>query len=85
MINKGTKKNLLKEDLKVKEITPVSMQCSIGPCPGIFETNKETFIIIGRVLTEQNTRQILQGKVGPGEMAIEVPKELLSVLLAKTS
>jgi hypothetical protein len=61
------------EDLKIRELTPTAMRCIFGQCPALFETDRETLIVIGRVLEDPT---ILEGRIGKGEVAIEVPRNL---------
>jgi hypothetical protein len=64
--------------MKLTEITPKQFQCGIGACRAIFKTDNETYIIIGRNLTNDLPPE-LTGRIAPHETAIEVPKELLSM------
>lgn len=82
MNNDSASKNLLISEIKVTEITPDSMHCGVGACPAIYETDQASFIIIGSRLNAQHVKQLFPAKLGLGEVAIEVPKELLSILLA---
>jgi len=63
--------------------TPTSLQCGIGSCPAIYETEKGTYLIVGQQVGEY-LAQIPLGKVGRGEVAIEVPKSLLEEVLRDT-
>lgn len=84
MNKKDAKNKHLREELTVTEITPKSLRCVAGPCPAIFQTNKNSFIIIGRVLDEQEVKQLLHGKVNMKEKAVEIPQDLLRKLFDKT-
>jgi len=59
----------------IYERTPESQKCGIGPCPGIHETEQSTYLIIGKKVTEIPSE--LEGKIGPDELLIEVPKRLI--------
>lgn len=77
--------NMKKEEkndsiLNLIEITPKAMECLMGACPAIFKTNKESFILIGKKLTEAEVKKALKGRIGKNEIAIEIPKGLLSEL-----
>ena len=72
-----------KKELKVNDITPTSLFCIVGSCPAIFKTNNDTFIIIGKQLNKTESKPI-QHKIGQNETAIEIPKELITKLFAKT-
>jgi len=60
---------------EVQELTPKEMQCGIAACPAIFEQNKDNYLIIGRIIDAKQTG--LEGKVGKGEVLIQVPKKLI--------
>jgi len=76
------------EKYPIKEITPESMRCGIGPCPSVYEcgvgacpTIKEEsnhYLVIGsKVEGEELNKLGLTEKVGDREECIRVPKELL--------
>lgn len=69
-----------KQKIKLAEITPDSMHCGIGACPAIYKTSHETYILIGVKLKAQHAKELLQGKIGVGEAAIEIPKRLIDDL-----
>lgn len=62
------------------EITPKGLRCIAAACPSIFKTDKGTYIVVGKKLTKEELTEEIQGKVGEGEIAIEVPQELFSEL-----
>lgn len=66
--------------MKLREITPKSFKCGIGACPAIFKTDEGSFVIIGKQVGEKNTMDQLDGKIGPDEIAVEIPGELLQEL-----
>lgn len=59
---------------KLKELTPKGFKCGIGPCPAIFSTDN-SYIIVGEKISEKTKE--LKGRIGKGEVAIKVPKNLL--------
>ncbi len=63
--------------MKLIEITPKQLQCGIGSCPAIFETDRGTYVVIGRNLVGELPHE-LKGRVSSHETVIEVPKELLA-------
>ena len=67
--------------MKLRDITPKSLQCIISSCPAIYETDRGTIVLIGRRLDSVRDSGLLPGKVGEGEVAIEIPRELLSGIL----
>ena len=66
-----------KRKINLNELTPPSMQCVVGACPAIFETDRETYIIIGKQLTSEQIQEYFNEKVNSNETAIEVPKKLI--------
>lgn len=69
--------------MKLIEITPKHMRCGIGACPAIFETDRDTYIVIGKQLSSEMIKQLLEEKVGTDETAIELPKGILNGILQK--
>ena len=67
----------MKEDkLSIKkELTPKEMTCGVGVCPAIFETNNETYAVIGKRINAKNLG--ISKRVGSDEVLIEVPKKLI--------
>ena len=63
-------------EYKIKEITPESMVCGVGPCPAIYD-NKEKgkYLIIGNIADAKKFG--LEKKIGEGEILIEVDKKLI--------
>ena len=60
--------------MQVKNITPVHLRCLFAACPSIHETERSTYLLVGRRVA----RDVLPpGAVGPHEEVIEVPRELL--------
>lgn len=64
--------------MKLRNITPKALQCIIGSCPAIHETDRGTIIVIGTRLDAAYVAELLPGKVDAHEEAIEVPCELLN-------
>lgn len=61
----------------IKKIIKInSLNCIGAACPSIFEYGKNSYIIIGKIFTEEN--KAVQKKIGEGEIAIEVPKKLFN-------
>jgi len=65
---------------KIQEITPKRLFCGLAACPSVFETEKETFLIIGKKLDSGDIPNEVRKKIGNDEMVIEVPKELITEL-----
>lgn len=69
--------------MKLIEKTPKSMVCpGLGWCPAVFETDHNTYIVIGTQLTSDQIEKFLKGRIGSGEIAVEFPKKLLSQILS---
>lgn len=73
MNNKNKSNNIV-------EITPKSLMCGVLSCPSVFETESETFLIIGKKLYKENIPDEVRKKIGNDEMVIEVPKNLITEL-----
>ena len=67
--------------MKLIEKTPKSMSCILGSCPAVFETDRKTYIVIGKQLKPDQIAKFLENRVGNGETAIEFPKQLLSEII----
>lgn len=63
--------------MKLIEKTPKSLSCIIGGCPAVFETDRNTYIVIGKQLTDAQVLSLLKGRIGEDEAAIEFPQHLL--------
>lgn len=62
----------------LKELTPQEMKCLIGTCPSTYEgtrKGKEVYLIVGKVIDPSEAG--LEGKIGEGEVLIEIPKDLI--------
>jgi hypothetical protein len=66
--------------MKLKEITPEHLRCVVGACPAVYETDRGTYVLIGKIVNDVNIANLLAGKVGADEMVVEIPKEFLSSL-----
>lgn len=69
--------------MKVREITPRHLQCGVGPCPALFETDRGTYVIVGTRLSSKQTDDLMPGKVAPHEEAVEISKEFFAELNKK--
>ena len=67
--------------MKLKDVTPTAFSCAGGCCPSVFETNRGTCLIIGSRVDSAD--RLLPGRVGPNEVAIEVPAELIRGIAVK--
>lgn len=59
---------------KYKEVTPKNMRCTLYACPQIHEED-DNYIIIGKQVDPASIG--LEKKVGPGEVAIRIPKKYI--------
>ena len=67
----------MSERLRSRDVTPVSLKCPPFPgCPTIHVSDRDTYLIVGKVLNPDQAPQ-LRDRVGPGEIIIEVPRELI--------
>ena len=64
---------------KATEITHMSMRSLIGACPAVFKTNRDSFVIVGNILDKEVYEEV-GFKIGKGETAIEVQKDLITKL-----
>jgi hypothetical protein len=70
--------------MNTKEITPKEFSCGIGGCPVIFKTDRETYIIVGKVPAGMDlTREVLE-KMSSGHLAVEVPVGVIDMLTSRT-
>ncbi len=68
----------------VKRKTPEELRGGFGACPEIFEQNKDSYLIIGKIVGIEEARQIpigegrtLADKIGEGECLIKVSKKMI--------
>lgn len=68
----------MKKETKILEnITPKSMNCAIVGCPAIYKAENDSYVVIGKLVSKSVTKE-LKGAISSGEIAIEIPKKLLS-------
>jgi hypothetical protein len=62
----------------LEEVAPEALGCrpTVPMCPAIFKSKGGAYVIVGK-LVDASTYQELDGRIGDGEVAIEVPKELI--------
>jgi len=82
-ILKGYRKN--ETDMEIYEKTPKSLRCLLSACPAIFETDRDSYVVIGTRLSLEVMSKLLYGRVGEGEVAVEFPKALLQDVLKTKS
>jgi len=71
--------------MKLKEKTPEILRCEIAACPAIFETDHDTYIVIGKRIIHRKNCSLLKNRIRRGETAIEFPKELLVEIIKEKS
>ena len=74
-------KKIRKNKLTTTEKTPAQFYCVTCACPSVFETNRGTYIIVGKELNLKEIAQEIKNKSGEGEIGIEVPKGLITELI----
>lgn len=65
------------------EITPKKYNCIAVSCPSVFETDRGTFVLVGRKVNLMDAPEKIKNKIGAGETAIEIPKGLITKLFSK--
>ena len=58
----------------IYEVTPKNMRCTITACPQMHKEG-DSYLIVGEQVNPSDVG--LEGKVGPGEVLIRVPKPLI--------
>lgn len=66
--------------MKTKNITPIELYCAVGGCPTLYQTDRDTLIIVGRQLTSKEKKTLLGDHIGKNETAVEIPVSLVSNL-----
>ena len=69
--------------MKLIEITPKHLCCGVGPCPAIFATDRGTYVIVGKRLTQEQIRELLPDKVAPHEDAVEISKDFFAEITGR--
>jgi len=68
--------------MSVINITPIKMVCGLSACPAIYETDKDTYLVIGKNIQTEGIPDEVKRKIGEGETCVEVPKGLIDKLNA---
>ncbi len=67
--------------LEVQDVTPVEADCSPLPiCPGIFKSNRGSYLIVGKVLSVEDATALPEGRVAADEYVVEVPASMIDLL-----
>lgn len=66
---------------RLKDITPQRFLCgpTISSCPAVFKSSSHSYVIIGKACKADDPA--LHGRIGPGELAIEISSDLLEAAL----
>ncbi len=64
----------------VREITPTRHYCGVGTCPSVFDTGEKDYLIIGKVLKDQDIPEEVKAKIGPDECVVSVPRGIIDEL-----
>ena len=60
--------------MKAKNITSRRNLCVQGfGCPSVFETDRNSFIVVGAVPASNKLPRNVLSKIGKGEVAVEIP------------
>lgn len=63
--------------MKLVEITPAEFVCNdCKTCPAVFETERNTYVIIGKKLTAEESEKLV-GRIAEDEFVVEVPKGMI--------
>ena len=66
--------------MKLLDITPPEFVCqNCSACPAVFETDNDSYVIIGKKLPA-NLQSQLKNRVADDEFVIEVPKGMIDKL-----
>ena len=66
--------------MQLKEITPPEFICSTcAACPAVFETENNSYVIIGKKLSVEAQAQ-LKTRIADDEFVIEVPRGMIDGL-----
>ena len=66
--------------MNLKDITPRTIVCAGIGCPAIFEAENDRYVIIGKLLPKKFSDSGLASRIGPDEVAIIIPRELLTTV-----
>lgn len=62
----------------IKDKTPMKFKCIVGACPCFYETDKDTYVLVGVQLGKAQIKKLgLESRVGSNEAVIEIPKDLI--------
>lgn len=56
-------------------LVPIAETCRNGPCPTIYATDRETYVVQGYVVSDSEVAG--QVTIPSGEAAVEIPRGLL--------
>ena len=59
----------------IRELTPKEMYCSTGLCPAIFETDENSYVLIGKKIDADKLG--IGKRVADDEVVVEVPRRLI--------
>lgn len=70
--------------MKLKDITPTHLKCLVGACPAVYQTDDGRCFVVGKRASAAASGAVPFDKIGPDEVMIEVPEDLL-LRLSSTS
>ena len=59
----------------IRELTPKEMYCGVGACPAIFETDENSYVLIGKKIDADKLG--IGKRVADDEVVVEVPRRLI--------
>ena len=71
------KTNRKPHQIGLTEVTPSRMRCLAGACPALFKTTRDTYVVVGRRVTDPTLIRVLESRVAAEEELFEVPAALL--------
>lgn len=63
----------------MKEITPAHLRCCVGTCPGVYEVDAQTIVVVGKRAAADQLQE-LTGRIGDDEYAVVISKDFFSEL-----
>ena len=63
--------------MKAKNITPDKSLCGVAECPSVFETDRNSYLVVGTVPAMRDLPRCVLKKLGKGEVVVEVPRGTL--------
>jgi hypothetical protein len=65
------------QEMRMKDITPEHLRCCLGTCPGVYEIDADTVLVVARIATPDEIGEI---PVGDNEVAGVIRKAFFASL-----